>query len=452
MRRKSYAALRDPELVDVLQNDPELLAIADAVNATGTFRRRRRSPRLLSAVVAAVAAVVVLSFVHWRGGSAGFESRALAAIGDGDVIHVRTEADVQGQFLVDLSSGREHPLVQETEIWFDRSRSLEHVVTRVEDRTVADDLETPTGWWTADGRIYTCRWIAAHPAEAVKAGVSCDGAQGQGRSGADETPVLDPALADFVTRYRDALQDGAAKRVGSGEVDGTPVVWLEFSPGDTHEIERVAVDQKTMRPVLVVLVVDGVTAATYRVTSIETISSGKADFSRPKPLSPGPTPLAGRVVDSHEASLPQASAALGRRLVSPGAAVEDVQLSSSWIEKLETDYGPATSGAAPTRVTGVALLYGTKPPVPHEGERYVLVREAVGRQMAYGPLPLIEPRAGELVVTPDDVTISPGPAHLTLWRGVLTADGLFVSIEATSKQLVLDAARSLSRESLASRP
>ena len=138
--------------------------------------------------------------------------------------------------------------------------------------------------------------------------------------------------------------------------------------------------------------------------------------------------------------------------MSPGAAVDDVQLSSSWIETLENDYGFAGSDAAPTRVTGVALLYGTKLPVPDDRERYVLVREAVGRQMAYGPLPMIEPKAGELIVTPDDVTISRDSAHLTLWRGVLTADGLFVSIEATSKQLVLDAARSLSRESLTSRP
>lgn len=450
MKRKSYAALRDPELVDALQNDPELLAIADAISATETFRRRRRSPRLLSAVVAAVAAVVALSLVHWRGGSAGFESRALAAIGDGDVIHVRTEADVQAQSLVDLSSGREHPLVQETEIWFDRSRSLEHIVTRVYHQILADDLETPTGWWTADGRIYTCRWIAAHPAKAEKAGVRCNGAQGQpGQGSPDETPVLDPALGDFVTRYRDALQSGAAKRVGSGKVNGTPVVWLEFSLGDTHEIERVAVDQKTMRPLLVVIVVDGVRVATYRVMSIETISSGDADFSQPKRLSP--EPLTGRLVDSHEASLLRAAAAFGRRLVSPGAAVDDIQLSSVRIEILENDYGPTASGAAPKRVTGVAFLYGTKPPVPDERERYVLVREAVGRQMAYGPLPMIEPKAGELLVVPNDVTIAlperePGAsAHLMLWRGIMTSDGLFVSIEGTSKKLVLDAARSLPR-------
>src|SRR5439155_6084282 len=103
-------------------------------------------------------------------------------------------------------------------------------------------------------------------------------------------PILDPALAGFVNGYRDALRTGVARRVGAGDVDGRAVYWIEFKPeptaarsGTTRETERVAVDQKTLRPVLVMILVDGVSISEYRVTSIETLSSGAGDFSRPRP-------------------------------------------------------------------------------------------------------------------------------------------------------------------------
>jgi hypothetical protein len=71
--------VRDPEVVDALRDDPELLATADAINATQRrlrpARLRRAAPRL--AIVGAAAAAVALAILLWR--SAGRGSRRAGA-------------------------------------------------------------------------------------------------------------------------------------------------------------------------------------------------------------------------------------------------------------------------------------------------------------------------------------------------------------------------------------
>ena len=66
-------AFSDPETVEVLRDHPDLLAIADAVAATGV-RPRRRLPLGRVGLVAAVAAVAVaVALVSpWQGGGGGF--------------------------------------------------------------------------------------------------------------------------------------------------------------------------------------------------------------------------------------------------------------------------------------------------------------------------------------------------------------------------------------------
>jgi hypothetical protein len=71
----------DEEVLALLADDPELLAIADAIAETQTPRRRVRPFGLAAAV--AIAAVAAIAFVAWPGGgSSGISGdRAYAAIG-----------------------------------------------------------------------------------------------------------------------------------------------------------------------------------------------------------------------------------------------------------------------------------------------------------------------------------------------------------------------------------
>src|SRR5207248_1342318 len=79
--------LRDPDLLELLADKPELLAIADAVAATQQPPRRtllhRRSVRV--GVVAAAALVAVVVALVLPRGNSGIVDRALAAIGTGSV-------------------------------------------------------------------------------------------------------------------------------------------------------------------------------------------------------------------------------------------------------------------------------------------------------------------------------------------------------------------------------
>ena len=85
--------LRDPEVLELLADDPRLLALADAVAATQQAPRRpllhRAGPRVAAVAVVAAAAVVVALVVPK--GEHGIVDRAIAAIGDGRVMHVITE-------------------------------------------------------------------------------------------------------------------------------------------------------------------------------------------------------------------------------------------------------------------------------------------------------------------------------------------------------------------------
>lgn len=257
------APFRDRELLDLLSQEPELLAIADALvaaqeEAAPARRRTRvwRRPRsrtfsivTAAALVASVAAVLLVA--PWASGPSVVE-RAQAAVGVGEVLHVVTEQPSPYGWYhpVKLPSGEPIPVVQRQEIWFDQSRNLKRTVT-ILNGTVWDELlETPQGQFSPRGRVYTCAWVAAHPVEATKALVSCHANDENGttpRHIPEPAPQLELALAGFIDHYQSALASGQAREVGSGKVDGRPVVWLRIA----RPREEVALDASTYKPVLV---------------------------------------------------------------------------------------------------------------------------------------------------------------------------------------------------------
>jgi hypothetical protein len=116
-------ALRDRELVDVLADRPDLLAIADAVAETKPRRKRRPSGVIaLAAALAAAAAVALVA--PWGNRGPDVVERALAAIGTGPVLHAVVEYSGDDA-IVDLETGRSVKRVHRTEFWYDdANRSL----------------------------------------------------------------------------------------------------------------------------------------------------------------------------------------------------------------------------------------------------------------------------------------------------------------------------------------
>jgi hypothetical protein len=199
--------LRDVEVIELLADEPELLAIADAVSATqrkaAAPQRRRvvvRSAIVVAAAIAAVVAVLAAPQSHSGGvlgggpgdARAAILTRALAALGSGQIMHVVSEGPA-GSSYVDLKTGKRTPAVLTEELWTARHnlRAL-HLVDRVNGRVVGE----------------------LRPGDYV-------GSTDAGTSG---------AFVALWTGYHAALRNktAAAELGGRGTVDGHSVYWIRF--------------------------------------------------------------------------------------------------------------------------------------------------------------------------------------------------------------------------------
>jgi hypothetical protein len=434
--------------VEVLGSDPELLAIADAIAATGPPARRTRVPsRLLLASAAVVVAAIVALVAPWSESRGGVLQQALAAVNGTSVLHVVLVSNVPGTTIVDLKSGRPSPTTLRVETWFDAKRLLKRTnVTGFGQRT--EVVETPHGAWSRLGPVATCAWIAAHPVRATKLRVSCNAS---GRNGttphriAVTPPSADPALDAFVTGYRAALRKGTARNLGPGTAAGRRVYWIGFRLGT--EEERVAVDRRTYRP-LVYEVFHGRQVVTRaRVASIGSVAYTPQLFARP--TIDRPTPSAGEVARTRHVSLAVATRALGAHARSLGARFGSLPLVESRIDELTTGYGPLVKHAR-TRAPGVELVYGDSGGFI-AGTAFLRVSEALSPQIAYGMVRGGVPPAGSLILTRVENLIrtpSAGTsARRALWFGELRSGPLYVAIQGSSRALVIGASRALSRPS-----
>jgi hypothetical protein len=221
--------LRDVEVIELLADEPELLAIADAVAATEppAFAPRRRRLAMRGAIVAAAAiaaVVVMLAAPQDHSGSvvgraqAGILSRALAAIGSGQIMHVVSEGPA-GTAFVDLKTGKRTPAVLREELWATRHGAF-HLVDRVNGRVVGD----------------------LSPGDYV---------------GTSEGPNS-PAFIALWARYSTAALESKyarAELAGQGTVAGRSVYWIRFplwyNDRPTRRAQtEVAVDSHTYKPVL----------------------------------------------------------------------------------------------------------------------------------------------------------------------------------------------------------
>jgi hypothetical protein len=445
--------VRDPEVLAELRDEPELLAVADALaealrREPLAARRRRASAlaALTGAVSVAALAALVLVFVL-RGGEPGVVDRALAAVGDGPVLHAIVREDVPADStLVEIATGRRlrESRVLEIETWFDEARGLKHTITRTNGRLTDDELQTPEGTTARFGPVWTCARIARHPIEATRARVSCNQSGENGTTPRDvpEPPAtIDPALGGFASSYRGALASGSPRQAGEGVVDGRPVYWLEFQlpairdpgPGGiVHEqSERVAIARDTYRPLLVRFFLDGVQRREYSVVTIESVSERAADFSRPQPVPPGERVSSGDVVSEEEIGLGEARSALAIPALWAGAEIGELKLSLVKRQQVRTSY--AEDAGVPARTgTAIELVYGDVSNGHATGD-FVQLEESTAPEFAFGWVPERYPTA------PD------GFIRFTFLNwGFLRRDGLYVRISASGgEDVVLAAARRL---------
>jgi len=424
----------DRELVELLAEKPDLLAIADAISSVGVPPRRRRLPLrvpLLAAAIVGAALVALLS--PWSESRGGVLSKALAAVSTDAVLHTVVVESIPGQEIIDLKTSRSAPDTIRIEGWFDFQRSLKRTVT-LRDGVRSDVLATPQGVFSSAGVVPTCSWIAAHPVEATKLRVSCNPS---GRNGTtprhipESIPAPDPALAGFITGYRQALQRGQATNLGGGTIDGHHVFWIGFNV-DANQRERVAVDASTYTPLVHETVIRGKVAIRAQVVTAEKIDYSAAVFARPT-LSNDQPAVVGNVVATAHVQLETAEQALGGRARSLGSHFAGLRLTDARIDSLRTGYGPLSHKPV-EKSRGVQFIYGSGSPRAGTGP-YLRVSEATSPQMAYFGQTPHGLTSGHL-----SLTVFPSNA---LFVGQLHAHGLYITIEGSNRLTVVAAARTL---------
>jgi hypothetical protein len=232
--------IRDREVLEELRDDPELLAIADAVVETQRLRRRTPLGALAAVAVAAAVLFALVLASPWDsgGGKAPVLDRALAAIeGQGPVVHLTIRLQQEGR--------RSFQPVT-TESFYDQRQGLLRVVSTIEGKTVSD---------------YTT-------------------------IGAEDEFSLFPGLLEGAAFYRQALASGRAKVVDEGLWNGRPVYWVELAKGGGLRPFRVGIDRESYRPVVFRLVDREGSPEGYQVAVLgfEYVSTSQAAFEPKAPI------------------------------------------------------------------------------------------------------------------------------------------------------------------------
>ena len=433
MTNRQRSPLSDRELVEMLANEPELLAIADALVATRPSRapegapsprRRVRLGSFVAAATVAVGVVSVLLVAPWQGGG-GLVERALAAVGQGPVLHVVTEQpSPYGWYQpVDLATGKPVPVTLQQEIWFDQGRDLKKTVSTLNGTVVDELLETSEGGFTPSGPVYTCAWIAAHPVEATKAHVSCNANMQNGTTPRQlpvQPPTLDLALAGFLDHYRSALASGQATQTGSGTLDGRQIIWLRISAtsagtNGTWPSEDVAIDSSTYTPLLVRASSDH--SVSFGVSEIDTQAYDPSLFAPPALVQ---APSIGEVASSTAIDPTQTPALLGGQALWLGPEWNGYRLIGTKRQELTTGYG-ANYDQHLTQSLGVVFVYA---PISGTATNATLeIKEAAQCEMAWAmTCGHADPPSGALLSGEQG------------FPSVLRRDSLYIAISQVSQQ------------------
>ena len=271
----------------------------------GLERRPRRRPLRLAAAVAFVAAVIGVVALWPSGAGPSVIDRALAATGEGPVLHLVYESDLP-HTLVDLETGERTELRAEHEVWFDPEAGLRE--TERFDGVVQFDVSL---------------------------------------SGDEVSEHATSLYTSLGAGYREALESGQAEVLGEDVVEGTPVYWIKIGPNN-HDV---AVSRETFEPVFIRVTQNG-TAGLTRIVAYHTMPAGSAqlEVTTPETL-PGELGSYGADIE-----LDDAASLLGRPPVWAGPSLNGLALGS--VRELRL---PVAEG----EVTGLSLFYGSPEEGPH---------------------------------------------------------------------------------------
>jgi hypothetical protein len=373
------------ELIERLEQAPAERGDWEAVLRDARVGRRRALLRPVAGVAIAAAAVFALAlFQPWSGESPTVLERALAAVDDGPVLHVVLRDEAEGA-VIDLETGQRTPLYREREVWFDEARGLREV-TRFGGVVQRDVFHPPD-------RL---------PSDLLK------------------------TYSGLASGYREALENGDARVLEEGEIDGVPVHWIQteryvvFDPDGTRHVWQrvVAVSQETYEPVYVDEKADGEFGPQTgsRIRSVEWLPADKGDFR----AHGANRPFGGFEIRNGRKAPDELVAVLGRTPLWLGETFQGIPLEAS---------GSAGSSAAPE----VSMFYGSR--FSHgrargtpDLRRFVVLKQTPG-----------------LAAFPEYVAefFRPGAVVVLERQGFVQKNGLYVVIAARTEELILAAARAL---------
>lgn len=375
------------------------------VREAGRPRRRWLAAGIPTAACLAAAALL-LTFAWPLGGERGGSvlQRALAAVGEGPVVHV-VFSEGWGGTLVDLESGRRTKIHGEKEAWYDPELGL-HEVMRFGGTLEYDVLYAPGKVPMSSQREY--------------AGL------GEG--------------------YVEALRAGRTAVAGKGQVDGVPVLWIkvhrellpDVADGQLHELAlEVAVSEETYAPVATRWARDGNPGpdGADRIEKLERVSVDDRNFVRMAPDLNGTGLMFTGIGGGTPLTAEAAATVLGRAPLWPGSTAGRLPLTR--ISKAEyASRARASTERWDERGEGVNLLYGAMGggptpagrPIP---EPYLAIAEATKRYPGF--------QRGVVNYVPSEGSVLLIGSHIA----AMQKDGLQVSIEASDEELILEAARAL---------
>jgi hypothetical protein len=214
------------------------------------------------AAVVAIGAALVSPFEDEQ--PTGVVGRALAAMGEGPVLHVVYRGDYGASF-VHLTTGEVTPVYGEVELWYDPERGA-HSISRSGGVVTGERSIAPGE--LADREVDHFRALAA--------------------------------------RYRRDLESGTARVVAEGRVGRRRVAWIrlrrEWRPDRQDAVahlhaEEIAVDRETYKPVFVRETLDGKPFPGWpgqEIRELELLPAGEGDFEGGSSRSPQLSPFSQR--------------------------------------------------------------------------------------------------------------------------------------------------------------
>lgn len=397
-------------------------------------RWRWRARRFALTGLAAAAAVVALALIPtWSssGRAPTLLERAAAAVSTGPVLHAVLEFPVANvhvgspgaEFAVmDLATGRTRPVEWRIEIWYDAERQMLHERQSLGGGITRDSLQVR--------------------------GESRDNLGNTESSAA--SPQVDSALAVFLSGgYERALTDGSAQAVGEGRVDGRDVTWLRFAPPPgSDSATEVAVDSETYRPLRIRRICPRCTAPppVYRVAVLEGVGVEAADFT--PPAQHRPRGIASYNARYENVDIAQAATVLGRPALWAGPSVGGLELARAAVARTSTHSAvPPGEENRTGNSRGLLLRYGAEHEAGGDPAPYVSVGQAVDVGYRFDSFNFDVTSEG-VATGGVGARIPPeGKALITSlggwWTIQLRKSGVYVEIDASSRELALEAVAAL---------